>query len=522
MLFLMVILASCEKVLDPEQEESQYFDPSVSVKRTVSIDASAIGGNGLKLISARWNDAPLVNGAFNTAVSKEGVQLLSILDSENKIRALTLSNPSSENFEVMPVDVQSTALSLIFISPGILSTDPVEAGEIIDNVQSLMSFIKLKRYLSSNLPVKSLDEIVQLDEYNTLLSACVEEFGGKKPDDTAEKGISDWKNDFRVNQYSRKLEFKNRAFRYVKVTQIDKSESNSTLRTSTLSEGMKGAIPLSWGSIFTLSYMSPTVKTVDFTPNSNSAYSEIWVTGMGVKNSDLVPPSSVAGLGTQDVETMLFYILFPVIDLVTGSSSLLGMPETELHKLANLLKNTSAAISLYNADNFTTICRELVNFGARMCKEILKNPDAVKAISSKLGATVVKEASTFLSAAKAIMGAGNVTLFATNICLVERYTKFIVYTRPPSFAFLSSPKNNAVGVGSPVTLKWAEIMFADTYELQVSKYDNFSVNVFTSTGFAATKQVVNNLTRGTRYYWRVRAKNGFGYSPWSEVWSFTI
>lgn len=522
MLFLMVLIASCEKDLDPGEEVSQDFDPSVSVKRTVKINTSDIGGDGLKLLSSRWNDAPLTNGYFSTAVSKEGVQLLTIQDSENKIRALTLSIPSSGNFEIMPVDVQSTALSLVFISPGILSTDPIEVDETIEDIKSLMSFSILKKFLSSHLPLKSLDDIVQLDEYNTMLSACVEEFGGKKLDNTAGKGISDWRNDFRINQYDRRLEFKNRAFRYVKITAIDKSESNTTLRTRTLLPGMKGGIPLSWGSIFTLSYLSPTVKTVDFTPYSNSAYSEIWVTGMGAKKSDVVPPSSVAGFGTQDVETMLFYILFPVIDLVTGGSSLMGMPDSELYKLANLLKNTHTAISLYNADSFTSICRELLNFSVRMCKEILKNPDAIKVISSKFGSTIVKEASTFLRAASVIMGAGNVTLFATNLCTVERYTKFIVYARPPSYAFLSAPKNNSLRVGSPVTLRWASIMFADTYELQVSKYNNFSVNVFTSKGLTTTQQKISNLTTGTRYYWRVRAKNGFGYSPWSEVWSFTI
>ncbi len=529
-IFFLALIASCEKqeeTINSEEtkvSENQNFDPTVSVERTVNISTSEIGGSGLKLVSSRYDDAPLVNESFVTAVSKDGEQLLTVFDSDDKLRALTLSTPSASDFEVMKIDAQSTALSLVFVSPGILTSDPLEASTTIDNIKSLTSFNPLKKFIKNNLQSKSLNELVETDIYNTMLSDCVEELNNYKNKGLGgefAKGSNDWMNDFSVNHSNGKIEFKNRGFRFVCVTEIDKTSAHSMLRTKTVLPEMKGAIPLSWGSILTLSYLSPTKKSINYTPYASSSYSEFWISGMGKKKSQVVPPSSVTGIGTHDLETALYYIIFPVIDLTTGGISLMNMPAEEVKKLAVLLKIDKSLVALYNADGFTSTCRELINFTTFVCGQILKNGEAVKLLSEKFGASIVAEASTVLKSAGVIMGAGNLAMFVTNLYLVERYTKFIVFAAPPSLPSLSAPKNASTNLSDPVTFKWNPLDNADSYELQISRYSNFSSTVYSVPGITSNQKQVSNLVKGVKYYWHIRAKNQFGNSLWSGTWSFT-
>jgi hypothetical protein len=58
------------------------------------------------------------------------------------------------------VDVQSTALSLVFINPFICNTDPTIAEAITDRIQSLPEFTTLKNLLEQllNSNINSLSE----------------------------------------------------------------------------------------------------------------------------------------------------------------------------------------------------------------------------------------------------------------------------------------------------------------------------------------------------------------------------
>jgi len=527
------LLTSCEKpseeqypevIVESENSVNQNFDPAGSVERIVYINTSEIGGSGLKLISPRYADAPLVNESFITGVSKNGEQLLTVLDSDNKLRALTLSTPAASDFEVMKIDAQSTTLSLVFVSPGILTIDPLEAAAAIENIKSLTSFKPLTKFIKNNLQSKSLDQLVETDVYNTLLSDCVEEYGSYKNKGSQgefAKGANDWMNDFSVNHSNGKIEFKNRGFRFVRVTEIDRSSSNNVLKTTTVYPYMKGGIPLSWGSILTLSYLSPTKKSISYLPSASTSYSEFWIAGMGKKKSQIVPPNSITGLASHDVATLLYYVLFPILDLTTGTASLMNIPEDDIIRLATLFKGMKCVGELFSAENFTSTCSAFVNFVVLISKEILKQPNTIKQLSTKFGATIVNEANTFLRTASVIMGAGNFVLFTTNLYMVEPYTRFIVFACPPTIPTLSLPKNGSTNLPNPVTFKWNALDNADSYELQLSKYSNFSSIVFSSKGFASNQQQVSSLVKGVKYYWHVRAKNQFGNSLWSETWSFT-
>ncbi|MBN2681480.1 MAG: T9SS type A sorting domain-containing protein [Bacteroidales bacterium] len=91
-----------------------------------------------------------------------------------------------------------------------------------------------------------------------------------------------------------------------------------------------------------------------------------------------------------------------------------------------------------------------------------------------------------------------------------------------SFApILTSPVNEAIDIPvNDVNFTWESIAGATEYQFQYSVSADFSTSVFSET----TNELfttISGFSNNTTYYWRVRAGNGSGYSPWSSVWSFT-
>ncbi len=70
-----------------------------------------------------------------------------------------------------------------------------------------------------------------------------------------------------------------------------------------------------------------------------------------------------------------------------------------------------------------------------------------------------------------------------------------------------------------VPLQWQTYSGAVFYEYSYATNASFTGAVNgTTTGITTT---IATLNQGTTYYWKVRANNGSGYSPWSAVWSFS-
>jgi hypothetical protein len=84
---------------------------------------------------------------------------------------------------------------------------------------------------------------------------------------------------------------------------------------------------------------------------------------------------------------------------------------------------------------------------------------------------------------------------------------------------LISPANNATSIAvAGTTLQWSSVTSATQYEYMLD--DNSS---FTSpaTGTITSLTIsTGTLAANSTYYWKVRAKNSSGNSPWSVVWSF--
>lgn len=71
-----------------------------------------------------------------------------------------------------------------------------------------------------------------------------------------------------------------------------------------------------------------------------------------------------------------------------------------------------------------------------------------------------------------------------------------------------------------LTLDWNNVTSATGYDIQYSTSSSFSgATTVTSTG---SSRAISGLTPGTRYYFRVRAKNGSGAGSWSATFSQTM
>ena len=95
----------------------------------------------------------------------------------------------------------------------------------------------------------------------------------------------------------------------------------------------------------------------------------------------------------------------------------------------------------------------------------------------------------------------------------------------PSAPTLQLPVSDATSVSHFPTSSWNTVEDADTYEVQTSTSgSSFSgTDLMDQTGTSSTSFKNTTLYSGNDlYYWRVRAKNGEGDGPWSEVRVFGV
>jgi len=91
----------------------------------------------------------------------------------------------------------------------------------------------------------------------------------------------------------------------------------------------------------------------------------------------------------------------------------------------------------------------------------------------------------------------------------------------PYKPILLNPANGSAYQGTSLKLTWSLISNADSYRLQVAKDSGFTNMIFDDSTLTTNNKTVNNLLLNTSYYWRVSAKNSFGKSDYSNIWSFS-
>ncbi len=92
---------------------------------------------------------------------------------------------------------------------------------------------------------------------------------------------------------------------------------------------------------------------------------------------------------------------------------------------------------------------------------------------------------------------------------------------PPGQVALTSPENGATLATLSPTLGWGAVTGAAGYELKYSQDAAIGWGVTTVAVPTAGYTVATSLPYPKSFYWKVRALNGGGEGPWSEVWSFS-
>lgn len=92
----------------------------------------------------------------------------------------------------------------------------------------------------------------------------------------------------------------------------------------------------------------------------------------------------------------------------------------------------------------------------------------------------------------------------------------------PGVPALTAPLMNAVSQSvNPTALSWNAATDATTYRLQVGLDSLFAAIVFDDSSLGSPAKQVTGLQFGTRYYWRVNAKNSAGTAAFSSWRAFT-
>ena len=90
----------------------------------------------------------------------------------------------------------------------------------------------------------------------------------------------------------------------------------------------------------------------------------------------------------------------------------------------------------------------------------------------------------------------------------------------PNAPVLSSPEDGASNQPVDLILFWEFTMGATSYIIQVSTETNYSVLLINET--AAISKALTGLNNNSTYYWRVKALNSGGESPWTSRYFTTI
>ena len=93
---------------------------------------------------------------------------------------------------------------------------------------------------------------------------------------------------------------------------------------------------------------------------------------------------------------------------------------------------------------------------------------------------------------------------------------------PPITPVLLSPPNGSIVSTTPL-LDWNDVNSATSYRLQVSEVSNFMTTVIDKISLTESSYQVpcGILSDYVKYYWRARARNVGGWSPWVSAWNFT-
>ena len=142
---------------------------------------------------------------------------------------------------------------------------------------------------------------------------------------------------------------------------------------------------------------------------------------------------------------------------------------------------------------------------------------------------IVNSDSTITDTSKTIAGLNNNTKYywrirARNISGYGAWSdvwNFTTVVAIPGKPGLIYPIANAKDQSRDITFKWTKVKDADKYYIQLSKDEMFGTVAKNDSTTIDTMKVITNVPEGQKYFWKLRARNIAGISPFSDVWIFT-
>lgn len=327
-------------------------EPLNTVPVSGSVDLEEIGGTGL-VVHSVFADAPAPvdpDAQFSTTVSSDGAQLLLMTDAQDAIRGMAMSVPGvGAPAGGLAFDAENTAATLVFLTRGILSTDPSESATRLTQIRQLASFPALAGFLRDRLLRDPLAELADSTQLDDLLCSCVEEWidthaeprlsailgGGYKAGVIVE--VTDSSNPAQT-----RVRLSNWGWRYVEVQRRDLRADGSTRAVTSVFDDhsiegslfgvVGGAVPISWGSLFAreegarVGDPSVVENTVNLS-ETGAGRAEYWLLGPGWADTETSLPSDVvhARSGEAWGLTLCAYAVVPIID--AALAGLLGQSE---------------------------------------------------------------------------------------------------------------------------------------------------------------------------------------------------
>jgi len=92
----------------------------------------------------------------------------------------------------------------------------------------------------------------------------------------------------------------------------------------------------------------------------------------------------------------------------------------------------------------------------------------------------------------------------------------------PNIPNLDSPSNGSINFSSSINFVWDSVPNAISYNLQIALDSTFSQIFFDDSTLTTTFKQVSSFDYNKIYFWRVRAKNNYSSSVFSDVWHFSV
>lgn len=103
---------------------------------------------------------------------------------------------------------------------------------------------------------------------------------------------------------------------------------------------------------------------------------------------------------------------------------------------------------------------------------------------------------------------------------IDAYAAVVnAYAQPLSIPELVQPASGTPNLDIQLNFSWKPVQGAEQYEIEISNSSSFVGETIIE--FSTATSLQSSLSYNTTYYWRVRAQDGFKFSEWSNIWSFT-